>query len=309
MTILLGVDVGGTKTHALLHDLQSGQEALGVAPGGNWEEFGLAGMLDSLRIAIDQAGSRFGAGKNQPAAAAFGLAGFDWDCDRRPISKAIESLNLGCPFVLENDGILPLWAAVPDGFGIAVSAGTGNNVRGRWHNDRSGRITGNSVRNGEFGGASELVFLAMQRLSYIWIQRAQGETVLTAEFCQLTGASDLGDLLEGIIRERYQILSSAAPIILEAAQDGDSVALEVVKRNAQELALSVLGVARQLQIEQESFPLVMSGSMLQKSPYYQELFTIAVRALLPEAQIELLKEHPVRGALKMAARLSEGKSL
>ncbi len=306
MTILLGVDVGGTKTHALLHDLQTGQEALGVGPGGNWEEFGLAGMLDSLRIAIDQAGLRFGSGKIQPAAAAFGLAGFDWESDRTSISGAIESLDLGCPFVLENDGILPLWAAVPNGFGIAVSAGTGNNVRGRWHNGRSGRITGNSVRNGEFGGASELVFLALQRLSYIWTQRAPAETDLTAEFCRLTRASDLGDLLEGIIRERYIILSSAAPLILAAAQNGDAIALEVVETCVQELALSVLGVTRQLQIEQQSFPLVMSGSMLQKSPFYRKLFTTAVHSFLPKAQMQLLEEPPVRGALKMSAHLAEG---
>ena len=97
--------------------------------------------------------------------------------------------------------------------------------------------------------------MAIQRLSYIWTQRAQGETVLTAEFCRLTGASDLGDLLEGIIRERYQILSSAAPIILEAAQDGDSVALEVVKRSAQELALSVLGVAANCKLIKRLFRL------------------------------------------------------
>lgn len=303
MNLLLGVDVGGTKTHALLRDEETGSEALGLGPGGNWEATGMEGMLESLRIAISQAAETLGLKKLEPQAAAFGLAGLDWESDLEPLTGALQTLDLGCPFTLLNDGVLPLWTATLDGYGIAVSAGTGNNVRGRWHHGRTGRITGNSVRNGEFGGGSELVFLAIQRLSHIWTMRAAAETELVPLFCQETGAKDLADLLEGLIRNRYHLQAGVAEQIVACARRDDPVALEVVRHNLHELALSVVGVHRQLQIGTAPFALVMSGSLLVKSNFYQQQFMDALHPYLPRAQALTLSEPPVRGAINVARAL------
>ncbi|OJX40804.1 MAG: hypothetical protein BGO78_10760 [Chloroflexi bacterium 44-23] len=303
MKFYLGVDVGGSKTHALVADMDSGRLSLGVGPGGNPESAGFSGMLESMRIAINDAKAQLPQEESICLGAGFGVAGFDWESDRAPISEGIEKLELGCPFRLENDSLLPLWTASTVGEGIAASAGTGNNVRGRWHDGRSGRITGNSLRNGEFGGASELVFLAIQQLSYAWTLRwlpGSASSRLEDIFLALTGAADLADLLEGIIRDRYQLSPSVAPLILQAAQDGDEMALKVVQRNADELAFSVLAVARQMEIDEQPFDLVLSGSLLQHSPFYQNVFLQSVQALLPNARGILLDVPPVVGALMMA---------
>lgn len=300
MNVFLGVDVGGSKTHALIIDEQSQQLSLGVAAGGNPENVGLSGLTDVLRAAIQDAETKFGQKELVYRAAGFGVAGCDWDEDRAAILEVIERMALNCPVILENDSLPALWASNCKGLGIVASAGTGNNVRGQWKNGRQGRISGNSILNGEFGGASEMIFLAIQQLSYIWTKRQEVNSCLVEDFLALTHARDLPDLLAGLIRARYEIQASAAPVILQAAEKGDAIALQVVQRSASELALSVVAVARQLEICDQAFDLVMSGSLLQKNKFYREVFLDFVHEHLPQARGICLQMQPVVGALLMA---------
>jgi len=295
----LGVDVGGSKTHALICTQDGNVIGFGEGPGGNPEEVGETGLVCSMRIAINKAESFSNSIPINYCIAGFGIAGYDWDCDREMIEHAITSLGLNCPFVVENDVIPLLWACTSRGWGIAVTAGTGNNVRGRNQFGKSGRISGNSIQNGEFGGAGELVFLAKQRLSQIWSLRSD-YSVLVERFLEFTGAKNLPDLVEGLVRNRYQLKASEAPIILQAAQESDPVALEIVWFNVHELAKSVQAVARQLELEDNPFDLILAGSLLVKSDFYRELFLQIVEHILPKARPLLLNIPSVTGAVLMA---------
>ena len=89
MTVYLGVDIGGTKSHAILAD-EAGR-ALGFAAGGpgNHESVGYGGLLAVLQeithAALDQAGLR----RADVAGAGFGVAGYDWPSERAPTLEAI----------------------------------------------------------------------------------------------------------------------------------------------------------------------------------------------------------------------------
>jgi N-acetylglucosamine kinase-like BadF-type ATPase len=302
--LYLGVDVGGSKTHALICAEDGSVLGFGEGQGGNPEEVGESGLAATMRIVISRAESQLTSLPKTYQAAGFGIAGYDWGCDREMIACAIQSLELGCPEVFENDALPLLWAGSSHGWGIAVSAGTGNNVRGRNAAGKTGRISGNSIQNGEFGGASELVFLANQRLSQIWIGRG-GSSLLVDRLIAYCGASDLGDLVEGLVRDRYRLTADAAPIILQAAQEGDALAVELTRFNAGELAKSVQAVAGQLGLLDKSFELVMAGSLLVKSSYYRELFVQIIQEQLPKANPRLLSGPSVVGALMMAMEVGQ----
>ncbi|MEI6291232.1 MAG: BadF/BadG/BcrA/BcrD ATPase family protein, partial [Chloroflexota bacterium] len=51
----LGVDVGGTKTHALICDETGNAAGFGKSGPGNWESVGLDGLYKTLEQAINQA--------------------------------------------------------------------------------------------------------------------------------------------------------------------------------------------------------------------------------------------------------------
>src|SRR5690606_13234506 len=106
--------------------------------------------------------------------------------------------------------------------GVVVSAGTSCNSSGRNRHGQMGRLTGAS-HFGEYAGSGELVFFALQTVAQAWSQRGP-ETGLGRAFCTAVGASDVPDLLAGLMRGRYAIGAEKAPIVFAIAEQGDAVA-------------------------------------------------------------------------------------
>ena len=171
MRTLAGFDVGGSKTHALICDLDGNVLGFGEAGGGNPEMVGYDGLTRTLNAALTPALDRAGLRREDIISAGFGIAGYDWAGQQNDMLKAIGGIGIQARISLANDADLGLWAGTSTGWGIVASAGTGNNVRGRTPDGRIGRITGNAVRYGEFGGASEMIFTALQRVAYMWTLR------------------------------------------------------------------------------------------------------------------------------------------
>jgi N-acetylglucosamine kinase-like BadF-type ATPase len=197
----LGVDVGGSKTHTLICDENGQVLGFGTGPGGNPEMVGYDGLTLAMRTAIKHARKGTGIKLYQINAAGFGIAGFDWPSQYFDTLKAVQSLGLSGDILIENDAVLPLWAGTTQGWGIAACVGTSNNVRGVDAQGRIGRITGNSEAFGEYGGAEEIIAVALQRLSWMWSGRGK-QTKLARILIEDCGANDLEDLIEGIVSGR-----------------------------------------------------------------------------------------------------------
>jgi N-acetylglucosamine kinase-like BadF-type ATPase len=111
--------------------------------------------------------------------------------------EAIESLQIDCDYQFVNDVELGLLAGSENGWGVAVDAGTGNNIRGRDQSGRTGRITGNSVYFGEIGGAGEMVWLAQIAVTHAWTQRGP-KTKLTTCFIDFLDVDSEFAMIEGL---------------------------------------------------------------------------------------------------------------
>ena len=79
------------------------------------------------------------------------------------------------------------------------------------------------------------------------------------------GARDVVDLLEGLTLEHYDIPHTAAPLIFEAADAGDEVALDLVRWAGHELGKLAVGVCHQLGLENEPFETILRSLFLDKS--------------------------------------------
>src|ERR1051325_7075509 len=126
----LGVDVGGSKCHAVISD-ETGQ-ILGCGAGGtgNHEAIGYDGfsaVLDSVtRQAIDMAGVKH----DDLTGIGMGIAGLDWPSDEPLHREVIGRLGFHAPMELVNDAVIGLIAGSRTGWGIGLVAGTGSNCRG-----------------------------------------------------------------------------------------------------------------------------------------------------------------------------------
>lgn len=297
MRYFLGVDVGNSKSHALIADENGRSVGFGIAGPGSWEAVGWNGAAAVLHDIVDQAVAMAGIGKAQIAGAGFGFAGYDWPEDKAGHTQLVASLGLAeARVAFSNDTIVGLVAGAEAGWGVVVVAGTSNNCRGRDRQGREGRITGDGWRFGENGGAAEIVLRAVQAVGLAWTRRGP-ETGLTAVFLAETGASDVEDLLAGLIRGRYHLSAGHAPLVFAQAKAGDAGAQAIVQWAGVELGSLAVGVIRQLSLENEAFDVVLSGSLYKGSSRLREAMAATIHAVAPQARLVRLKAPPVVGGV------------
>jgi len=292
----LGVDLGGSKSHALIADETGQALGFGEAGAGNHEVVGEAGRIEALQTITTQALAEAGITKDQIAGAGFGIAGYDWPSGRASTLAAIHTLGLQTPLEAVNDAIIGLLAGAAEGWGIAVVAGTGCNCRGWDKNRREGRVTGHGILMGEDAGGGVLVFKAIHAISHEWASRGPA-TQLTPAFIKLAGAHDIEDLIEGLTMHRYEIDSDAAPIVFQIARAGDPVAKEIIAHAGKELGSLAVGVIRQLGFEALTFEVVLVGSLYKGGPLLIEPMRETVHALAPGARFVRLTAPPVVGGV------------
>lgn len=295
----LGVDIGGTKSHALIADDDGNAVGFGSHGPGNHEEVGYEGLRAALQAVTENALRMAGLSKARLSAAGFGVAGYDWPSERIPTLDAIQSIGLTCPVEAVNDTIIGLLAGAKQGWGLAVVAGTGTNCWGWDEQQNIGRVTG--VGYGEHGGAGNLVERAMMAIAYEWTRRGP-KTLLTAEFLRLTGAKDIPSLLEGLEMGEYYIGSNYAPVVHQVAIQGDPVAQEIIQWAGSELGHTAVAVIRQLEIAHKAFEVVLVGSLYEMGEMIIGPMRQVISQEAPRAQLVRLAAPPVVGGVLLAMR-------
>jgi len=297
----LGIDVGSSKTHALIADAAGRCAGFGAAGAGNYQTVGYDGLARAMQTAFAAAARMAGVatpgvGAGDIAGAGFGVAGHDWPADRPPHLEAIATLGLACPFELVNDAINGLLAGATAGWGVNVTAGSSNNCRGRDCAGREGRIVGNGAPFGEYGGAAEIVARGLQAVNHAWIRRGP-PTALTEAYLAATGATDAMDLMEGLSFDRYHLRGKLAPAVFAAAEAGDEVAAGIVRWAGEELGWLAVAVIRQLALQDEAVEVVQSGSVFDGGAGLNEAMAGVVLRHAPRARLVRLRTLPVVGAL------------
>jgi N-acetylglucosamine kinase-like BadF-type ATPase len=301
MDYFLGVDVGGTKTHALVAD-ETGK-ALGFAVGGpgNWEGVGYDGFARVLIEVTKSATQSAGISIERVTAAGMGIGGYDWPSERQDHLDAIRKTGLRCPVEIVNDATLGILAGTSEGWGVSVVAGTGCNARG-WSRDhqRHGRaVGGGGFWSGEYAGGFDIVARAMRAVSFEWLKRGP-TTSLSRVFLDHFGAVDLEDLVEGVYLERYTFDPPLVLKVFETAKRGDPQAQEVMRWAGRELGEMGVGVVNQLALQDEPFEVVLIGSLHGGSPILDQTLRETILATAPYASFFRLDAPPVVGGVLLA---------
>jgi N-acetylglucosamine kinase-like BadF-type ATPase len=296
MKYFLGIDVGSSKTHALIADETGRCVGFGQARGGNHQGGGYDGFQAVVKESTEQACAQAGISIPQLAGAGFGVAGYDFPSDRAPHLEAIATLGFTCPVEIMNDGGLGLLAGATDGIGVNVTAGSSNNCRGRNRDGREGRIVGNGSYFGEYGGGIEVIVRALQMVNYAWIKR-HPPTALTQVLLSATGAKDEMDLMEGLSNGTYRLHQSQAILVIETARRGDAAAAEVIRWAGEELGWLAIAAARQIGLENDALEVILAGSLFQAGEIIIQPMRETVLRHCPHARLIRLDGPPVLGAV------------
>ena len=304
MRYFLGADIGATKTHTLIVD-ETGR-ALGFGESGpaNHETVGYEGMFESMRNGLDQALRGAGLTKADIMGAGFGVAGFDWPSEYEDTDSTINRLGLNAKYKFVNDAVPGLVIGSDEGWGVVVVSGTGSNCRG-WDRERKreGRVTGHGVLMGEGAGGTELMHRCMQLVGYAWSKRGP-MTKLADAFIEHVGAKDLEDLIHGYTIGAFPLGAEVAPIVFRVAEQGDEVARYLIHWAGYELGEMVNAVIRQLEFENLSFDVVMTGSMFEGGDLLIAPMKETIHQLAPKARFVRLTAPPVLGAVVLGMEAS-----
>jgi len=295
MDYFLGIDVGSSKTHALIVDEKGQCVGFGKSGGGNHQGVGYEGTKKAMHESFMHALKMSGIDKTNIAGSGFGVAGYDFPSDRDGHLGAISALGLSCPVEVVNDGVNGLLAGATRGIGVNVTAGSSNNARGRNKAGREGRIVGNGSMFGEEGGALEIVQRGLQIVNHAWIKRIP-PTKLTEIYISAVNAKSEIDLMEGLSNGQYHLSPFLALKVINAARDGDAAAQEIMRWTGEELGWLAVSVARQIEMETREVEIVQSGSVFDAGEMITKPMKELVMKHCPHARLIRLDGPPVVGA-------------
>jgi N-acetylglucosamine kinase-like BadF-type ATPase len=296
----LGIDTGATKTHALLTDAAGKVLAFEQGGPGNPQSIGGYQSLERMLAELVQRACQSArVTPEQIHAAGLGLAGYDWTSQYERFYQVIRSAGLPENSFLANDAALGIYAGTSQGWGICVGAGTSFNCRGIGRDGREARAIGDGLKWGEGAGSLELAVRAAQMVIAQWL-RTGPETQLTDLFMETFDAESLAELVEGMVLRRYPVTAELAPCIFDVARAGDEPAYEAVRWAAGKLGDLAISAARQLDLQEQSFEIVLAGSFFKAGEILIAPMKEKILQAAPLAEFFVLDIPPVCGGVMMA---------
>ncbi len=296
---VLGVDGGGTKTHAVVASADGEVLGTGAAGGSNWEVIGLDAMVAAIAEAVGAALNAAVADGQQLAASCFALAGCDWPSDVTRIDAALMTLSIGGRRTVVNDAYAALRAGTLDAHGIASVAGTGGSTTGR---NRAGeQFRTFAISMGEGSGASGIVNEAVRAIARAHHGQIPA-TLLADRFTAALQFASVAAMFESMSRGRWPWPTAAlAVLVTESALDGDGSAIEVMTSVGAQHGADVVGVARKLRMLDDEFDVVTSGGVHRaQSSLFNAAFRKRVLTDVPNARFVTPESPPVAGAVLLA---------
>ncbi len=312
-TLVLGIDGGGSHTVALLARVarkENGELYWSIAGRGeggpcNRHAVGETRALQALDQAIAAAFASAGVARHVVEAACLGMAGVDRPDDLALMKKWADQLGLAKQVEITNDANLLLAAGTPDGWGVALVAGTGSIAFGRTRDGRTDRAGGWGFILGDEGSAYAIVTAALRAAARAADQRGE-QTLLLQRFMGVLQIKQASELIPTIYRGGWDRarLATLAPLVVEAAET-DSMAQAIVEEAAHELALAAVTVARKLGLNGQKLPLSLTGGVILANPAFREQIVASMRRQGGDADPVTTVAEPAEGAVRIAVSTLE----
>jgi N-acetylglucosamine kinase-like BadF-type ATPase len=290
-----GLDIGGSKTHALAVDLRNGNKALQevMAGSANLSSVGAAEVTRQLTDVFDRLG------RDGIAAVCAGAAGVDSPEQEQRLRALVQAQVPGAAVHIVHDTELIL-AAAGIGQGIALIAGTGSVAWGRSNDGSTSRAGGWGYLLGDEGSGYWLGLQAVRHALALLDRRGRPDQLaerLTAD-CGLQQPGQLLDHFYANPERRYW--AGRSRLVFELAGAGDPAASGLVDLAADSLAdiAALVGIALGI-----TGPVVLAGGLLVHHP---QLRLGVQQRLLARGwtDVRALACDPAHGALRLARRLA-----
>lgn len=286
--LALGVEGGGTKTEWVLLSLPGNIVVRrGSLPPANFKLISREALDRILKLL-----------PRDVAHAGIYLAGCATDLDRAQLRHIAGRIWPGAHVTAGSDRESGFATGFGDGDGIAVIAGTGSAVTGR----RAGKIEkagGWGQLLGDTGGGYNIAVHGL-RLALSCYDIDHQVTPLGEKILRALSINRLSSLVDWAVNADKMSVARLAPVMFEAAEEGDTEMQVVIHAAANTLAEYSNAVARRLGL---ASPVVkLMGGLFLSYESYSGFFKERLLALLPGANVSVCRESGAMGAAWLAAR-------
>ena len=302
MSVVLGIDGGGTRTRASIVD---GERVTAFAENGSIKRLRVgavaaeANLRELLKDVFAQAGL-----KGVKAASA-GVASATMPGVKEWITAVFDDFGVEHSEVV-GDEVIALDGAFKGGPGILQIAGTGSNCIGRSPDGGRESAGGWSSRLGDEGSGYWIGLHAVRRA--LNARDREEPTRILETVGRIWGTKTLEELVNLGDSTPGPDFAALAPAISELAEAGDAVALGVLKQAAVDLVHSVLLVRAKLWRKHNlkaEVPVAWIGSVVGKSRLVREPFFAGLREAAPEMPIRETEVAGIEGAVWRAQQLAK----
>jgi N-acetylglucosamine kinase-like BadF-type ATPase len=307
-----GFDGGGTRTTCVLCDSEGDVLGVGLGGRGNYHDIGVRSALASLKRAFAGALDRSGVAKGRVRLeACFGLAGLDSPEDMATMSGAVRSMRLarrgageGRKDMVENDWRTAVAGAFIDEPGVNLIAGTGC-VAAAQRDDgrRVVRVGGWGHIVDDRGSAYDIGREAL----YAAMRDYDGRGPKTMLLRMIRKELEVGEP-QGIIARVYaeemrvSEIASLSALVGQAANEGDEVAIEILKEKGAILGELVVSAASKLKMLDTRFGVSLHGGVLKAGQPILDPLKETIRWAAPLAKVVEAKLPPACGAVVLLLR-------
>ena len=299
----LGIDGGGTKTHAVVCDSTFRVIGEGTSGASNPLRAGLEQAVSHVEEAVAEACNQAGIATGQVSAACAAIAGVSHPIHFHTMKDALDHALRLEAFELVSDARAALEGALDGRAGAVLVAGTGSIAMGINSSGEVARSGGWGPTISDEGSGYDIARRALKAVISSFDGRSP-QTKLTLMVCDklgIAGASDLPGVLYNSDSEPVEI-APLAELVAEAAREGDRVAREILREAGRELGKLVVSVIERLGLEAEAFRVAFVGSVFKSGDLVLESLCETVRAVAPRAELGQPLFPPEIGAVKLARK-------
>lgn len=290
------VVIEGGGSHTSLAVVVNG-EIVDRTHGGsvNWVQ-GTTSLSELLIPLVDKAGPP------KSLTLAVGAAATNQRAKRTALSlRASQILPSHTRITVTNDVVPLVLLGSPRETTIALIAGTGSGAAGRAQHALWARSGGQEYLLSDQGGGFDIGLRGLKAV--VRARDGRGSTTqLEQSAAKWSDGQELFEFVYGA-PEQKGIVASFAPLVFDAAAQGDETSNKIVRRAADELAAYVLAVANALRTDFVD-SLVLSGSLLNRRPELRQLVLSRIELRLGVGTIQVGTD-PLELAARSAALINK----
>jgi N-acetylglucosamine kinase-like BadF-type ATPase len=268
---VIGIDIGGSKSHLALFDTDGNFIDLGHWGGLNHEalEGSFGQFEDEFKQFVMQNLSRNGVTMKQVVFSALGVAGADTKKQHIIISDIFKKSGFE-KFTLANDAFMGIPAGSRTGTGICAINGTGCTLAGLNGNGEMLQIGGIGSITADKGGG---IYFGERMVSAVYCElfRKGEPTVMTSLLFEKLGITSKYDFTEKVcekIANGTFAISRSSQIMFEAVRLNDKVASDIFREIAASYANGISCMIEELRFPpEEELYIVLAGSVFVKGEH------------------------------------------